>query len=131
MEGILEPLLSEVAMIAPLQQMYEVIKSKISKTDPGLWERGFGRYRQLHLFYFFLIESQCESSAGPPEVSKEIFIQQGVPARLRLTKSISTIQEFADAFNCRSTDDMSGTRKFNCSIYEARRHHEVSGILFK
>ncbi|KAH6938160.1 hypothetical protein HPB50_007323 [Hyalomma asiaticum] len=36
--------------------MYKLIKARISKTDVGFWERGFGRYREVHLFYFFLIE---------------------------------------------------------------------------
>ncbi|KAL3257990.1 hypothetical protein MRX96_016756 [Rhipicephalus microplus] len=113
MEDLLESLLAEVMMMRPLQEMYEVIKARISKSDVGFWERGFGQYRELHLFYFFLIESQCESFRQQV-VTKEVLIQQGVPRRIfpqnpevanassSLTKPVSLLHRRSDEDACRS-----------------------------
>ncbi|XP_070388660.1 uncharacterized protein [Dermacentor albipictus] len=57
MEDLLESLLAEALMFHPLQEMYAIIKAKISKSDKGFTERGFGRYKGVHLFYLFLIET--------------------------------------------------------------------------
>ncbi|KAL1477809.1 hypothetical protein MTO96_035459 [Rhipicephalus appendiculatus] len=129
MEDLLESLLAESMMFRPLQEMYTLIKARISNTDVGFWERGFGRYRELHLFYFFLIESQCESFRQQA-VTKEVLIQQGVPGRIILNRSISIFKEFADAFNCNATDPMSNYTKFNCSPYEDKGTGNLPGILF-
>ncbi|XP_075535172.1 uncharacterized protein LOC142570711 [Dermacentor variabilis] len=129
MEDLLESLLVEAVMFRPLQEMYALIKAKMSKSDKGLSERGFGRYKGVHLFYFFLIESQCEVSKQI-NVTKEVLIQLGVPGRIRLTRSISALKNFSDAFNCNVTQPMRGFSKFNCSLYEDKRPEHYAGILF-
>ncbi|XP_054931862.2 endothelin-converting enzyme 1-like [Dermacentor andersoni] len=76
-----------------------------------------------------LQESQCEASK-PINVTKEVLIQLGVPGRIRLTRSISALKDFSEAFNCNVTQPMTGFLKFTCSIYEDKGPEHYAGILF-